>query len=96
MRQLNYVEKHINHGGLQASAVRYYFSGELLVSQALGYSAHFFDPLTANEQRDDDGIDDAEEDAEGWQGNPRRKLWKSTCARAALNVRYSTIFAPTC
>lgn len=39
----------------------------------------------ANEQRDDDdGIDDAE-DAEGWQGNPRRKLWKSTCARAALN-----------
>ncbi|KAG1743856.1 hypothetical protein EDB19DRAFT_2023984, partial [Suillus lakei] len=38
----------------------------------------------ANEQRDYDGIDDAE-DAEGWQGNPRRKLWKSTCARAALN-----------
>ncbi|KAG1856995.1 nuclear pore protein 84/107 [Suillus subalutaceus] len=32
----------------------------------------------------DDGIDDTE-DAEGWQGNPRRKLWKSTCARAALN-----------
>ncbi|KAG1854581.1 107-domain-containing protein [Suillus subluteus] len=38
----------------------------------------------ANKQRDDDGIDDAE-DAERWRGNPRRKLWKSTCARAALN-----------
>jgi hypothetical protein len=30
MRQLNYVEKHISHGEPQASAVRYYFSGELL------------------------------------------------------------------
>ncbi len=23
----------------------------------------------------------------GWSGNKRRKLWKSTCTRAALNVR---------
>ncbi|KAJ8594203.1 hypothetical protein M405DRAFT_760907 [Rhizopogon salebrosus TDB-379] len=38
----------------------------------------------ANEQRDDDGIDDTD-DAEGWQGNRHRKLWKSTCSRAALN-----------
>jgi nuclear pore complex protein Nup107 len=30
------------------------------------------DLMAANEQRDDDGIDDAE-DAEGWQGNPHRK-----------------------
>jgi hypothetical protein len=33
MRQSNCAEKHINHGGLQVSAVRYYFSGELSVSQ---------------------------------------------------------------
>ena len=25
--------------------------------------------------------------ADGWSGNKRRKLWKSTCTRAALNVR---------
>ncbi|KAG6332899.1 hypothetical protein ID866_6186, partial [Astraeus odoratus] len=41
----------------------------------------------ANERRDD-GIDD-EEDAEGWQGNQRRRLWKSTCIRAALNPNLS-------
>ncbi|KAG1854568.1 107-domain-containing protein [Suillus subluteus] len=44
--------------------------------------------IRANEKRDDDGIDDAE-DAKGWQGNPRRKLWKSICARAALNPNLS-------
>lgn len=38
----------------------------------------------ANEHRDD-GLDD-EDDAEGWQGNQRRRLWKTTCIRAALNV----------
>ncbi|KAH7921000.1 nuclear pore protein 84/107 [Leucogyrophana mollusca] len=40
----------------------------------------------ANEPREEgDGMDDVD-DAEGWQGNRRRKLWKSTCARAALNT----------
>lgn len=24
--------------------------------------------------------------ADGWSGNKRRKLWKTTCTRAALNV----------
>ncbi|EGO23158.1 hypothetical protein SERLADRAFT_450816 [Serpula lacrymans var. lacrymans S7.9] len=38
----------------------------------------------ANEPRDEDAMED-EDDAEGWQGNPRRTLWKSTCTRAALN-----------
>ncbi|KAI6008883.1 nuclear pore protein 84/107 [Pisolithus orientalis] len=41
----------------------------------------------ANEQCDD-GLDD-EDDAEGWQGNQRRRLWKSTCIRAALNPNLS-------
>jgi len=36
MKQSNYAERHINRGGLQVSAVRYCFSGELLVSQVLG------------------------------------------------------------
>lgn len=33
---------------------------------------------------DEDAMDDG--DAEGWQGNSRRKLWKATCNHAALNV----------
>ncbi|KIJ62485.1 hypothetical protein HYDPIDRAFT_94356 [Hydnomerulius pinastri MD-312] len=41
----------------------------------------------ANEPRED-GFED-EDDAEGWQGNRRRKLWKSTCAKAALNSNLS-------
>lgn len=32
----NYAEKHTNRGGLQVSAVRYCFNGELLVSQIPG------------------------------------------------------------
>ena len=39
--------------------------------------------VTANERRDDDAMDD---DDAGWQGNRRRKLWKSTCTRAAFSV----------
>ncbi|KAH7906565.1 nuclear pore protein 84/107 [Hygrophoropsis aurantiaca] len=38
----------------------------------------------ANDQREEEGMEDID-DAEGWQGNQRRKLWKATCARAALN-----------
>ncbi|KIK67022.1 hypothetical protein GYMLUDRAFT_69211 [Collybiopsis luxurians FD-317 M1] len=37
----------------------------------------------ANEQGDDDTD---EEDVDAWTGNTHRKLWKSTCTRAALNV----------
>ncbi|KAJ7582625.1 nuclear pore protein 84/107 [Mycena floridula] len=37
----------------------------------------------ANEQSDEDAMDD--EDPELWKGNRNRKLWKSTCIRAALN-----------
>ncbi|KAG1841563.1 hypothetical protein DFJ58DRAFT_718154 [Suillus subalutaceus] len=50
-----------------------------LLFQCSRHHPRISDLLTANEQRDD------AEDAEGWQGNPRRKIWKSTCARAALN-----------
>ena len=38
----------------------------------------------ANERRDDTAMD---EDNESWQGNRRRRLWKSASTRAALNVR---------
>ncbi|KAH8091774.1 nuclear pore protein 84/107 [Cristinia sonorae] len=37
----------------------------------------------SNEPKDEDAMDDGE--SEGWHGNVRRKLWKSTCIRAALN-----------
>ncbi|THH27911.1 hypothetical protein EUX98_g6279 [Antrodiella citrinella] len=37
----------------------------------------------SNEPRDDDFMDDG--DMDGWQGNLRRKLWKATCIRSALN-----------
>ena len=32
--------------------------------------------------------DTMEEDGQAWMGNSRRKLWKSTCTRAALNVSF--------
>lgn len=40
----------------------------------------------ATEQPSEDSMD--EDGAESWSGNPRRKLWKSTCVQAALNVRF--------
>lgn len=30
--------------------------------------------------------------AEGWGGNKRRKLWKASCTRAALNVHSQSIY----
>ncbi len=41
-------------------------------------------PATVN-----DSVEEGTEDdfVGGWSGNERRKLWKSTCTRAALNVR---------
>ncbi|KAF8553085.1 hypothetical protein OG21DRAFT_1589517 [Imleria badia] len=36
----------------------------------------------------EDGFED-EDDAEGWQGNRRRRLWKSTCVKATLNPNLS-------
>ena len=38
-------------------------------------------------KRDDDTDDDAE-DFDMWHGNKRRKLWKSTCSRAAVDVSF--------
>lgn len=43
--------------------------------------------IAANEPTDDDAMED--DDLEAWLGNRRRKLWKSTCTRAALNVSTS-------
>lgn len=34
----------------------------------------------------EEGFED-DDDAEGWQGNRRRRLWKSTYVKAALNVK---------
>ncbi|KAJ3559201.1 hypothetical protein NM688_g483 [Phlebia brevispora] len=39
----------------------------------------------ATEPRDEDAMDEAE-DFDTWKGNQRRKLWKMTCTRAALNT----------
>lgn len=36
----------------------------------------------------EDDMDDESDD--GWSGNRRRKLWKSACNHAALNVRHHT------
>ncbi|KAJ3753605.1 nuclear pore protein 84/107 [Lentinula raphanica] len=33
--------------------------------------------------------DDDEDDGDAWSGNPNRRLWKSTCTRAALNTALS-------
>ena len=52
-------------------------------------------PAIASEPREDDEMDDAE-DFGSWQGNQRRKLWKSTCTRAALNVRLLVIVPVVC
>ncbi|KAF6745641.1 nuclear pore complex protein [Ephemerocybe angulata] len=40
-------------------------------------------PAISTESKDDDAM--AEDDAEFWHGNRRRKLWKKTCIHAALN-----------
>lgn len=39
--------------------------------------------------RDENAMDDDELNV-GWRGNQRRKLWKSTCTRAAMNPTLST------
>lgn len=48
----------------------------------------------ANEPVDEDAMDD-ENEIDSWNGNRRRKLWKKTCTRAALNVRLpSQLYLP--
>lgn len=49
----------------------------------------------AAELREEDAMDDSD-DFDVWRGNQRRKLWKSTCTRAALNVRIFSFPCPTC
>ncbi|KAI0942549.1 hypothetical protein AcW1_003147 [Taiwanofungus camphoratus] len=44
----------------------------------------------ATEPRENDAMEDEEMDVnEGWRGNLRRRLWKLTCTRAALNQALS-------
>jgi hypothetical protein len=48
----------------------------------------------ANEPYDEDGVEgggEEEEEYDGWIGNRRRKLWKTTCTQGALNVRLSLL-----
>jgi hypothetical protein len=46
------------------------------------------------QNKDDAMMEDAINDVEGWQCNCRRKLWKTACTRAALNVRSLLISFP--
>jgi nuclear pore complex protein Nup107 len=62
---------------------RYYFLGKQSVRASVNTLPALTHEATANETRDDDAMED---DDASWQGNRRRKLWKSTCTRAALNV----------
>ncbi|CAL1702971.1 unnamed protein product [Somion occarium] len=41
--------------------------------------------LSANQTKDEDAMEDDEDFSNSWRGNQHRKLWKSTCERAALN-----------
>ncbi|KAL6298142.1 nuclear pore protein 84/107 [Sparassis latifolia] len=46
----------------------------------------------ANEPREDDMMEeDGVDDYSGWRGNLHRKLWKSTCTRAALTQNLSVV-----
>ena len=45
-----------------------------------------FGDVLANEAEDDNS-EDAADFTDGWSGNKRRKLWKTSCTRAALDVR---------
>ncbi|KAJ3474231.1 hypothetical protein NLI96_g12576 [Meripilus lineatus] len=42
----------------------------------------------STEPRDEDAMDEGDEH-DSWRGNQKRKLWKSTCTRAALNSNLS-------
>ena len=57
-------------------------AGDWYVSRVDGECDGLFRSFLANEQNDDA----MDEDSESWQGNRRRRLWKSACNRAALNV----------
>lgn len=40
-----------------------------------------------NSPKDEDAMED-DDLKEGWRGNQRRKLWKTACTRAAMNVGF--------
>jgi hypothetical protein len=90
---LNFVEKLINLGELQVYVDRYFLLGEPSVcfsfSLSLSYWSH--GPFLATKPRDEDEDED-NESPNFWQGNRNRRLWKTTCTKAALNVSNSSPF----
>jgi len=58
--------------------------GNLFVFLVFVFARFITDRSPAAETLDDDVMDSDDNDA--WMGNRQRKLWKSACVRAALNV----------
>jgi hypothetical protein len=85
------VGRHTSPGAQPASAALDYSRGEQSVSsthqteEQSGIDIQFCDAI-ATEPREDDPMAMDADDIETWYGNRRRRLWKSTCIRAALNV----------
>lgn len=85
------VGKRTSHGALRVSEAPSYSSGTRLVSPSCVTpcaSSTYSRPYAANEPRDEDAMEDEDaEDSQQWRGNVRRRMWKTVCQRAALNVR---------
>jgi nuclear pore complex protein Nup107 len=90
-KQLIYAEWRISRGEQPASAGHCFSNAKLFV-RALAFfffqrSVGELTQLAANENID--SAFDEGQDKGAWVGNPHRKLWKSTCTNAALNVTCS-------
>ena len=83
------VGRHISLGVQRASADLGYSHGVQSVSFVRRNCNVDILFCVATEQREDDPMAIDADDVETWSGNRRRRLWKSTCVRAALNVRFS-------
>lgn len=95
MMRSSFVGRLTSLGERRVYAGHFCFRGGQLVRFVFCVSLLFrLTKPSANEPRpqneDDAMMEDVIDDAEGWQGNPRRKLWKTACTRAALNVRSSS------
>jgi hypothetical protein len=84
MMPLHCARELTSPGEQQVSEVLFCFTGKPSVRFVvyIDVSILYSYSVSANEHDEDD----MEEDVEAWTGNPNRKLWKSTCTRAALNV----------
>ncbi len=85
------VEGRSSHGEQRASGAPCCSSGMLLVSfysesNVVKCMPHLRIPA-ANEPRDENAMEDEDaDDSQQWRGNVRRRMWKNTCERVALNV----------